>query len=150
MKIERITACNIASLAGTHSVDFTKAPLRTAGLYSISGATGAGKTTLLDALCLALFDQTPRLNQVGRLAELTDGEKQNDTRMLLRRNTAFGFAEVAFVGVDQQQYTARWSVRRSHNKPSGKLQNVEMALYRGHIAPGGDGHLVEGGKRTLV
>jgi cell division transport system ATP-binding protein len=47
MKIERITVCNIASLAGTHSVDFTKDPLRTAGLFSISGATGAGKSTLL-------------------------------------------------------------------------------------------------------
>ena len=150
MKIERITVCNIASLAGTHSVDFTKDPLRTAGLFSISGATGAGKSTLLDALCLALFDQTPRLNQVGRLTELTTGERQNDTRMLLRRNTAFGFAEVAFVGVDQQQWTARWSVRRSHNKPDGKLQDVVMALYRGHIAPGGQGTVTEGGKKTLV
>ena len=150
MKIERITVCNIASLAGTHSVDFTKDPLRTAGLFSISGATGAGKSTLLDGLCLALFDQTPRLNEVGRLAELTSGERQNDTRMLLRRNTAYGFAEVAFVGVDQQHWTARWSVRRSHNKPDGKLQQVEMALYRGHIAPGGEGIVAEGGKKTLV
>jgi len=150
MKIERITICNIASLAGIHSVDFTKDPLKTAGLFSISGATGAGKSTLLDALCLALFDQTPRLNQVGRLAELSTGEKQNDTRMLLRRNTAYGFAEVAFVGVDQQQWTARWSVRRGHNKSDGKLQNVEMALYRGHIAPGSQGSVEEGGKKTLV
>lgn len=150
MKIERITVCNIASLAGTHSVDFTKDPLRNSGLFSISGATGAGKSTLLDALCLALFDQTPRLNPVGRLAELPNGERQNDTRMLLRRNTSYGFAEVAFVGVDQQQWTARWSVRRSHNKPDGKLQQVEMALYRGHIAPGGEGVVVEGGKKTLV
>ena len=150
MKIERITVCNIASLAGTHSVDFTKDPLRTAGLFSISGATGAGKSTLLDALCLALFDQTPRLNLVGRLEELTDGERQNDTRRLLRRNTPYGFAEVAFIGVDQQHWTARWSVRRSHNKPDGKPQQVEMALYRGHIAPGGEGVVAEGGKKTLV
>ena len=67
MKIERITVCNIASLAGTHSVDFTKDPLRSAGLFSISGATGAGKSTLLDGLCLAFMfwwvrstPQTPR------------------------------------------------------------------------------------------
>jgi DNA repair protein SbcC/Rad50 len=150
MKIERITVCNIASLAGTHSVDFTKDPLRTAGLFSISGVTGAGKSTLLDALCLALFDETPRLNQVGRLVDLTNGEKQNDTRMLLRRNTAYGFAEVAFVGVDRQQWTARWSVRRGHNKADGKLQHVEMVLYRGHIVPGGQGVVAEGGKKTLV
>lgn len=150
MKIERITVCNIASLAGTHSVDFTKDPLRAAGLFSISGVTGAGKSTLLDALCMALFDETPRLNQVGRLADLTNGEKQNDTRMLLRRNTAYGFAEVAFVGADRQQWTARWSVRRSHNKANGNLQPVEMVLYRGHIMPGGDGVVAAGGKKTLV
>ena len=151
MRIERITLCNIASLAGTHSVDFTKDPLRTAGLFSISGATGAGKSTLLDALCLALFDKTPRLNQVAKKsAELETGERQYDTRTLLRLNTAYGFAEVAFVGVDQQRWTARWSVRRSHNKPDGNLQDVEMALYRGHIAPGGDGVVEAGGKKKLV
>jgi len=150
MKIERITVCNIASLAGTHSVDFTKDPLRTAGLFSISGATGAGKSTLLDALCLALFDETPRLYQVGRLEDLANGERQNDTRTLLRRNTAQGFAEVAFLGVDQRQWTARWSVRRGHNKADGNLQHVEMVLFRGHIAPGSDGHVEAGGKKTLV
>ena len=150
MKIERITLCNIASLAGTFTVDFTKDPLKTAGLFSISGATGAGKSTLLDALCLALFDQTPRLNQVGRLAELTNGEKQSDTRSLLRRGTTHGFAEVAFVGVDQQSWTSRWSVRRGHNKADGNLQQAEMTLYRGHIAPGGQGVIEEGGKKTLV
>ncbi len=150
MRIERITVCNIASLAGTHSVDFTKDPLKTAGLFSISGVTGSGKSTLLDALCLALFDETPRLHQVGRLADLMNGEKQNDTRMLLRRNTAYGFAEVAFVGVDRRQWTARWSVRRGHNKTDGKLQHVEMVLYCGHIPPGGEGVVAEGGKKTLV
>jgi exonuclease SbcC len=150
MKIERITICNIASLAGTHSVDFTRDPLRTAGLFSISGVTGAGKSTLLDALCLALFDETPRLNQVGRLAEFSNGEKQSDTRTLLRRNMAQGFAEVAFVGVDQQQWTARWSVRRGHNKADGNLQQVEMVLFRGHILPGSNGTIEAGGKKTLV
>lgn len=55
MKILRISLRNIASLAGDHTVDFTKAPLANAGLFSISGQTGSGKSTLLDALCLALF-----------------------------------------------------------------------------------------------
>lgn len=107
MKILRITLNNIASLAGTHTVDFTRDPLRSAGLFSISGATGAGKSTLLDALCLALYDATPRLNQVGRLAELANGEKQNDPRNLLRRGAGEGFAEVAFMGVDGRTYTPR-------------------------------------------
>ncbi|MCA9050428.1 MAG: AAA family ATPase, partial [Planctomycetaceae bacterium] len=84
MKILRITVSNIASLSGTQTIDFTVEPLRSAGLFSISGATGAGKSTLLDALCLALYDRTPRLHRVGRLESLDGGEQQNDPRTLLR------------------------------------------------------------------
>ncbi len=150
MRILRITVNNIASLSGTHTVDFTRDPLKSAGLFSISGATGAGKSTLLDALCLALYDATPRLNQVGRLAELANGEKQSDPRNLLRRGSGEGFAEVAFVGVDGQSWTSRWRVRRSRRSADGALQSVEMTLYRGHIAVGGEGPVADGGKKTLV
>ncbi|MFO0999395.1 MAG: hypothetical protein U0936_03590 [Planctomycetaceae bacterium] len=38
-------------------------------------ARPAGKSTLLDALCLAAHDATPRLNQVGRLAEYSPAGK---------------------------------------------------------------------------
>jgi exonuclease SbcC len=150
MKILRITVNNIASLAGTHSVDFTNEPLRSAGLFGISGATGSGKSSLLDALCLALFDATPRLKQVGQLEEITSGEKQNNSRSLLRRGTAAGFAEVVFVGVDQQTWTARWSVRRSRNQVDGKLQAAEMTLFSGNVPPGQEGTVAAGGKKTLV
>ncbi len=155
MKILRIALHNIASLAGTHTVDFTKEPLRSAGLYSISGATGAGKSTLLDALCLALYDATPRLQNVGRLYELRQdksekGERQDDTRSLLRRGATDGFAEVAFIGVDQQVWTARWSVRRGYKKADGKLQAVEMALYRGLIDVGTNGQVEVGGRKLGV
>lgn len=150
MKILRISLCNLASLAGTHTVDFTRDPLRTAGLFSISGATGSGKSTLLDAMCLALYDATPRLKQVGRLFELANGDRPNDPRSLLRRGTAEGFAEVAFLGVDQQAYTARWSVRRSRRSAEGALQQSEMALYRGHIPPGTEGVVEEGGNKRQV
>ena len=44
MKILRISLCNLASLGGEHTVDFTRAPLLTSGLFSISGQTGSGKT----------------------------------------------------------------------------------------------------------
>jgi exonuclease SbcC len=150
VRILRISLCNLASLAGTHTVDFTKDPLRTAGLFSISGPTGSGKSTLLDALCLALYDATPRLRQVGRLSKLANGDHQNDPRTLLRRGTGEGFAEVAFVGVDQQPYTARWSVRRSRRSAEGSLQQVDMVLYSGHIATGSEGVVAEGGRKTQV
>lgn len=63
MRILRITTENLASLAGRHTVDFTAEPLRSTGLFAIIGPTGSGKSTLLDAMCLALFHETPRLQQ---------------------------------------------------------------------------------------
>lgn len=148
MKILRITLRNIASLAGKHTVDFTREPLRSAGLFSISGATGSGKSTLLDALCLALYDDTPRLRKVGRLVEL-EGERQNDPRNLLRRGCGEGSAEVAFVGVDRAIYTARWSVRRAHSRPDGALQHTEMTLFRGDVT-GPSGAVEQGGNKSEV
>jgi exonuclease SbcC len=150
MKILRITLRNIASLSGLHTVDFTREPLRSAGLFSISGPTGSGKSTLLDGLCLALYDQTPRLHRVGRLAQSADGENQADTKNLLRRGAGAGMAEVAFVGVDGLQWTARWEVRRSRGLSDGALQKVQMTMFRGHIPPGGEGTIEAGGTKTLV
>jgi len=133
MKILAIRGKNLASLAGEFGVDFEQAPLATAGLFAISGPTGAGKSTLLDALCLALYDKTPRLHQVtssgARLQDVgAETVMQHDVRNLLRRGCAEGYAEVDFVGGDRQSYRARWSVRRARGKADGKLQASEMTL----------------------
>ena len=150
MKILRISLRNIASLSGLHTVDFTSEPLASAGLFSISGPTGAGKSSLLDALCLALYEKTPRLSRVGRLDELDNGERPSDARTLLRRGASEGMAEVAFVGVDRNPWTARWAVRRARNRADGNLQQSEITLFRGHILPGGEGIVEAGGKKTEV
>src|SRR5205085_2676408 len=52
-----------------------------------------------------------------------------DPRNLLRRGAAEGHAEVDFVGNDGLRYRARWSVRRSRNKPGGPLQAAGMTLH---------------------
>ena len=151
MKILRITVENLASLEGQHTVDFTRDPLRSTGLYSIIGPTGAGKSTLLDALCLSLYEDTPRLSAIRMKTEkLSEGETQKDPRTLLRRGAASGFAETAFVGVDGKTYTARWQVRRARNKADGALQKSEMALYSENVTPGAEGVVVEGGKKGDV
>ena len=151
MKILRITLSNIASLAGQHTVNFTQEPLQSAGLYAISGDTGSGKSSLLDAMCLALYGKTPRLkSQKNSLEKINDDEQQLDPRSLLRRGTAEGMAEVAFIGVDGKEWTARWAVRRARKNVSGKLQHVERTLFEGHIEPGGDGKTESGGKKTEV
>ncbi|UGQ44621.1 AAA family ATPase [Massilia endophytica] len=129
MKILRIGGKNLASLADEFSVDFQAEPLASAGLFAISGPTGAGKSTLLDALCLALYDRTPRLlKATGKTPDAGDIIASDDTRTLLRRGTPEGYAEVDFEGNDGQPYRARWSVRRSRNKAAGALQATAMSL----------------------
>jgi len=135
MKILKISGKNLASLAGEFEVDFEQEPLVSSGLFAISGPTGAGKSTLLDALCLALYDATPRLLKVaGRSSALPDVGKETvnaqDTRTLLRRGTPEGYAQVDFVGNDGAHYRARWSVRRSRSKAEGALQATAMSLHK--------------------
>ena len=132
MKILAIRGKNLASL-GEFSVDFTQEPLASSGLFAITGATGAGKSTLLDALCLALYNKTPRLAHVSSQAgSLTDvGEHTlgiHETKNILRRGAVEGFAEVDFVGNDGQSYRAKWSIRRAHNRPTGAVQGEVLSL----------------------
>lgn len=133
MKILRISGKNLASLAGEFAIDFESEPLASAGLFAISGPTGAGKSTLLDALCLALYGDTPRLLKRSSTRLPDVGEETvtaQDARTLLRRGAAEGWAEVDFVGSDDLRYRARWAVRRSRNKPNGALQPVKISLNR--------------------
>ncbi len=133
MRILAIRGKNLASLAGEFAIHFHQEPLASTGLFAICGPTGAGKSTLLDALCLALYDETPRLNRATvKGISLPDvGEETitpQDSRNLLRRGAGEGSAEVDFIGNDGIAYRARWSVRRARGKAGGKLQNTEMLL----------------------
>ena len=85
MKILAIRLKNLASLAGEQEIDFTREPLSSAGLFAITGPTGAGKSTVLDALCLALFGSTPRLESTSASSKVPDGRNElssNDERNL--------------------------------------------------------------------
>lgn len=132
MKILAIRLRNLTSIEGDVEVDFTVEPLRSAGIFAISGATGAGKSTLLDALCLALYDKAPRFAtsvESINLADVGDNQiNQSDVRNLLRRGTSDGYAEVDFLGIDGRRYRSRWSVRRTRNKVSGSLQPQAMEV----------------------
>lgn len=134
MKILAIRGKNLASLAGEFELDFCREPLASAGLYGITGPTGAGKSTLLDALCVALYEKTPRLDREASGTAIPDGSEgsvgSTDKRTLLRKGAGEGHAEVDFVGNDGIAYRSRWTVRRARGKSTGKLQNTEMSLSR--------------------
>ncbi len=133
MKIDKITICNLTSLEGEQTIDFTREPLRSAGLFAITGDTGAGKSTILDAICLALYNRAPRLDNVERLQG--DGWKKNedraqaiqanDVRNILRRGCREGYCRVEFTATDGARYEAGWSLRL---KRTGTYDNVARSL----------------------
>ena len=134
MRILAIRGRNLASLARSFAVELASAPLADVGLFAITGPVGAGKSTLLDALCLALFDRTPRLRGLGGALigdagqDAGDWLRASDPRTLLRRDAVEGDAEVDFVGCDGIAYRSRWSVRRARRKTDGRIQSQEMSL----------------------
>ncbi|MBR7028328.1 MAG: AAA family ATPase [Bacteroidaceae bacterium] len=136
MKIEKIIIKNLASLEGEHTIDFTEEPLRSAGLFAITGNTGSGKSTILDAMCLALYGRAPRFEGIEgikseKLTAGPDGDKSiqaKDPRGLLRRGQKEGGCKVVFTGVDDARYEAAWSVRLkrtgTYERASQKLKQL--------------------------
>lgn len=110
MRILTIRLKNLNSLVGEWEIDLTNPAYISDGIFTISGPTGAGKTTILDAICLALYGRTPRLNKVTKSG--------ND---ILSRHTGECFAEVTFE-TPAGTYCCHWSQHRSRKKPDGELQ----------------------------
>ncbi|SNY49243.1 exonuclease SbcC [Arsukibacterium tuosuense] len=117
MKILAVRLQNLNSLRGEWTIDFRLPPFDSASLFAIVGPTGAGKTTILDAICLALYHQTPRLKTSPTSNEL------------MSRHSSECLAEVEFE-VAGQGYRAFWSQRRARGQADGNLQAAKVELAR--------------------
>ena len=101
MKIQKLTIHNIASIEDA-VIDFEAQPLAGSEVFLITGKTGAGKSTILDAICLALFADTPRLENTqmqGKTKDVDNKLELDDTRQLMRRTMVFTMRHCGRYGV---------------------------------------------------
>ena len=110
MRILQVRFKNLNSLVGEWQIDLTHPAFTSDGIFAITGPTGAGKTTILDAICLALYGRTPRLNKVTK-----SGNE------IMSRQTGECFSEVTFE-TQTGRFRCHWSQHRARKKSDGELQ----------------------------
>ena len=129
MKLLKLHIHNIASIVDA-TIEFDKPPLSDSDVYLITGNTGAGKTTILDSICLALFNNTPRMAKGKDTSVKNDNDvlTLKDPRRLMRRNTGEAFVELVFEN-NGVEYKAEWQVQRGKNKkPNVNINPVTRVL----------------------
>ncbi len=116
MRILQVRFKNLNSLVGNWEIDLTHPAFISDGIFAITGPTGAGKTTILDAICLALYGRTPRLNKVTK-----SGNE------IMSRQTGECYAEVTFE-TQAGRFRCHWSQHRARKKPDGELQSPKHEI----------------------
>lgn len=138
MNINKITIHNIASFEHV-VIDFTEGPLADDVRFLICGPTGSGKSTILDAICLALYNTTPRLESAKNETYIdnTDDFKVSrddgsvaidDPRMLMRKGTAEAYVVLEFTDMNDKVLVAEWSCAKARKHLDGKVQDVKWSL----------------------
>jgi len=100
MKILKLKFRNINSLAGDWEIDFTQPEFTENGIFAITGKTGSGKSSILDAISLALYGKTSRVDITG---------SNND---VMTRGTSDCYSEITFE-VGGKTWIADWIQERT-------------------------------------
>jgi exonuclease SbcC len=134
MKLLKLNIRNIASISEAE-IDFTKDIFATESIFLIYGETGSGKTTILDAICIALYGRTPRLDnsrtqKTVPTYTLGDGVVNiMDTKQLLKADASEGEVSLLFTAANSKNYTAQWKVSRVRG--STGIKDPEWTLIDG-------------------
>jgi len=112
MKILQLRFKNINSLAGYQELNFTKPEFTETGIFAITGKTGSGKSSILDAISLALYGKTPRVDVTGSSNDvMTHGERDC-------------FSEIIFES-NGKKWKANWKQELSK---TGNLKQIERSI----------------------
>ncbi len=120
MKIISLHFKNLNSLKGEFKIDFTTPALANAGLFAITGPTGAGKSTILDAITLALYSYTPRLEDINDATI-------SDKGVIVTKNTRDAFSHLEFE-VNGQKYKSEWAITKNRNDNWNKVTH-KLSIY---------------------
>ncbi len=116
MRLIELRLKNLNSLKGEWHIDFSDDAFLNEGIFAITGQTGAGKTTILDAICLALYSQTPRL-----------GDITGSANEIMTQGTGECSAEV-IIEIDTKRYQCSWYQHRAHKKSKGNLLPIKHEI----------------------
>lgn len=136
MRFIKLEINNLASLDNPEGeeINFEQGVLGASDIFCISGPTGSGKSTILDAICLPLYNRTPRYQREKR-EKVNDFEvfgnsedarvlARNDCRNILSRGKKTGYSKLTFEANNGNTYRAEWYVeqkRKNFAKPLTKL-----------------------------
>ncbi|MFJ9839537.1 AAA family ATPase [Kitasatospora sp. NPDC101155] len=126
MRLHKLTVTAFGPFAGSETVDFDA--LAAGGLFLLRGATGAGKSSVLDAVCFALYGETPNARRANRLrSDHADPKRLTQVQLELT------------LGGRRLQITRLPEQRRPKKVGTGTTVERPQTLLREWTADAGDG-----------
>jgi exonuclease SbcC len=116
MRINKLKFKNLNSLKGEFEIDFTNRELIEDNIFAIIGDTGSGKSTILDAITLALFGKTARIDKIT-----------GSSNEIMNRDSGNCYSEVIF-STNNKEYSALFSQRKARDNKNGNLVMYKREL----------------------